>query len=509
MKLSSDQQEAVERLTTWFTKVRRPVEFCTGGDRDGTGGDTDAFGDDTGDDDMGARCPATPHTHVLGIQGDAPVISLGGLAGTGKTSVMRHLGEAFDAMKVRVLYGTPTHKAAGVLRGKLDERAARLVSTFYSLIYIPDPKRKCTTSGRIVKEIPTECTCGNEPEECECPRIFEPCGHHDMTACTVKEHLDWIRREFMKGHTEILIVDESSMLSQDQVDDLRRFGIPVVLVGDHGQLPPVNAPMNRWTAKPDIVLTENHRQKNDTSGIVDLALWARQGIQLRKGIWGDGRTVVLGKDDPRVGALLNVDRYRARSADASTWPQVICATNALRSGINRLFHGTGGVRAGDRVIALRMCKVPVIERITASGTPVVAMHTVKVVDPATGAVTEQDGPVERTVHNGWTGTVVRAGEPRGGHLSMIVELDGTGGEMVQVDRCAEKQFGAEKPVGEHERARDARLWDYAYAITAHKAQGSEWDEVIVLDDSWTDKDRWRYTAATRARSKLVVVSMKD
>lgn len=50
---------------------------------------------------------------------------------------------------------------------------------------------------------------------------------------------------------------------------------------------------------------------------------------------------------------------------------------------------------------------------------------------------------------------------------------------------------------------------YAYAITTHKAQGSEWSNVVILEEKFPfDKKehaRWLYTACTRASKKLVLV----
>ena len=53
-------------------------------------------------------------------------------------------------------------------------------------------------------------------------------------------------------------------------------------------------------------------------------------------------------------------------------------------------------------------------------------------------------------------------------------------------------------------------FDYGYAITCHKSQGSEFDKVIVLEEflkseSREDHARWLYTAATRASQKLIIV----
>ena len=51
---------------------------------------------------------------------------------------------------------------------------------------------------------------------------------------------------------------------------------------------------------------------------------------------------------------------------------------------------------------------------------------------------------------------------------------------------------------------------YAYAITTHKAQGSEWDKVLVIEEpfpfSLEDHKKWLYTACTRAKEKLVVIA---
>jgi exodeoxyribonuclease-5 len=52
-------------------------------------------------------------------------------------------------------------------------------------------------------------------------------------------------------------------------------------------------------------------------------------------------------------------------------------------------------------------------------------------------------------------------------------------------------------------------FDYAYAITCHKAQGSEWDKVLVFEEWYPNTEeehrRWLYTAVTRAKEKLVIV----
>jgi exodeoxyribonuclease-5 len=55
------------------------------------------------------------------------------------------------------------------------------------------------------------------------------------------------------------------------------------------------------------------------------------------------------------------------------------------------------------------------------------------------------------------------------------------------------------------RSKEVALLDYGYCLTVHKAQGSEWDAVTVFEELYSawDARRWRYTAVTRARERLV------
>jgi exodeoxyribonuclease-5 len=56
--------------------------------------------------------------------------------------------------------------------------------------------------------------------------------------------------------------------------------------------------------------------------------------------------------------------------------------------------------------------------------------------------------------------------------------------------------------------KEAQEFDYGYALTAHKSQGSQWKEVLVFDESACfrqDAQKWLYTAVTRAEEKVTIV----
>ena len=51
-------------------------------------------------------------------------------------------------------------------------------------------------------------------------------------------------------------------------------------------------------------------------------------------------------------------------------------------------------------------------------------------------------------------------------------------------------------------------FDYGYVLTVHKSQGSQWDDVVLFDESSAfhdSRERWLDTGITRAAKRLSVV----
>jgi hypothetical protein len=96
---------------------------------------------------------------------------------------------------------------------------------------------------------------------------------------------------------------------------------------------------------------------------------------------------------------------------------------------------------------------------------------------------------------------------------MVVQLDdhrlATAEEpvIIYAGACPSAQFGSERelPFNDPKRPRGSNLWDYAYALTAHKAQGSEFPHVIVVDQKPREYRQWMYTALTRAQKAVVAI----
>lgn len=104
------------------------------------------------------------------------------------------------------------------------------------------------------------------------------------------------------------------------------------------------------------------------------------------------------------------------------------------------------------------------------------------------------------IFNGQQMTVLDVDREAKRTIDLVVETDD--GRSFTLP-CLKEQFG--KNALTSLKSKDIALMDYGYALTAHKAQGSEWSEVLILEQTCShwDRRRWRYTVATRAKERLV------
>lgn len=348
-------------------------------------------------------------------------LRLAGYAGTGKTTIIRYVMNQSRGLLIGVC--AFTGKAAYVLRTKGID-----ATTMHRMIY--SPTVRCQACGATRTEFPVATA---------------------KTGCEHKKvDKDWVRHPSLPY--DLIIVDEASMVNKRLMEDLESFKIPVLYVGDHGQLEPIGDNPGLML-QADIRLEQIHRQA-EGSPILKLAHHVRQGF--RPETFGDAAKVVE-----------NIS-YR----DAEKFDIVICGFNATRVAVNakirqiRGFSGPGPV-PGDRLICLRN-------------------------NPDEGMFNGQL----------FMCTDVRTAE-RGGHEIPVLDCVDDLGETFESIAYVPAQFGA------LETMRDANpkkaLFDWGYCITAHKSQGSEFDRVVVLEQigrSW-EPARWRYTAVTRAAKEIV------
>ena len=266
---------------------------------------------------------------------------------------------------------------------------------------------------------------------------------------------------------EMLVVDEVSMVDGDLARDLLSFGRPVLVLGDPAQLPPVRGEGFFIDADPDVLLTEIHRQAEDNP-IIRLSMDVRNGRRLEPGEYGSSRVVRradVGRDEMR-GLVLGAD-------------QVLCGLNNTRQAYNARVRSIRGL-AGEN-----SAHHPVV------GEKLVCLKNNR----------------EKGLLNGsqWETTAVDA---CGSMIDITAKsLDDPAAAHVETSVPAAFFNGTEKQMDWRE-LRHVDQFTYGYAMTVHKSQGSQWDNVVLFDESRAFRDdarRHLYTGITRAAKQITVV----
>ena len=209
------------------------------------------------------------------------------------------------------------------------------------------------------------------------------------------------------------------------------------------------------------MLTEVHRQARDNP-IIRMSMTVREGGRLDHGAHGESR--VIARSEIEASAVLRTD-------------QVLVGTNKTRRLYNRRIRELMGFRdpmpaAGEKLVCLRNDR-------------------------------------KKGLLNGGLWTVKELREPQKGQVRMTVVPDEDAGRRKGVKVKVLREFfeGGDEDIPWLLR-RDTDEFTYGYALTVHKAQGSQWDDVVLFDESWAfreHRDRWLYTALTRAAQRITVV----
>lgn len=348
--------------------------------------------------------------------GDSQVFRLFGYAGTGKTTLARVIEQEFTEQELTVRFAAFTGKAAHVLRTKGVE-----ADTIHGLIY------------KLVKE-----------------QNRQPIFRLDVD----DSPLNW---------TDLLVLDEVSMVNEEIGNDLLSFGKKILVLGDPGQLPPVSGTGFFTAQDPDFLLTDIHRQAQD-SPIIQLATQIRKGILPAIGKYGESAYQFGMSADLVMNAdQLIVGRNKTRRAANARARQILGYTDPLP-------------QVGDKLVCLRNNR----KESFMNGT----LWRVK------GVNTEYKGLKDDFFPPAYICDLVSDDDPDDVR------------EGVQLHR--ETFLEGEIPASS---IRLANEFDYGYALTCHKAQGSQWNHVVVMDESSAfrdDKWKWLYTAVTRAAEKVTI-----
>lgn len=377
---------------------------------------------------------------------DEQVFRLFGFAGTGKTTLARHLAQNVSG---DVRFAAYTGKAAHVLRNKGCEDA----TTIHGLIYIPSDK-----SQERLEELELELAtllkntehAENNPDVASLRRDIA--AEEDNLK---RPHFSLNRLSSLRD-ASLLIIDECSMVNTPMAMDLLSFGTKILVLGDPAQLPPVAGGGFFTEARPDVLLTEIHRQAKGNP-IIELATMVREKKMPKVGRYGSS-TVRNAFDDD----------------DLALADQILVGRNATRKAVNRKMRGLLGYEdpmpvTDDRVVCLR-------------------------------------NNHELGLMNGALWKVLKAKDVK--KSPQVIELHLQSDDSpAQVSAYAHRHYfrGQEPPL--HLMGMSDHF-DFGYALTTHKAQGSQWPHVLVIDESECFREskwRWAYTALTRAAERVDLV----
>ena len=406
------------------------------------------------------------------------VFRLYGAAGTGKSFIVGVMINALGIDLDEVAFATPTGKAATVLMQRFDYPH---ISTLCHLIYVPYTKDKLILTDK------------NEIESIE-----------STTKFSLKESLEY----------SLIVLDEVSMVDKDTMKDLLSFGIPVIAIGDPYQLPPINdKPLDPNGA--DALLTEIVRQAADNP-IIKIATNIRHGILPQPGNY-DNKVIVVQKS--KLTSEMQMQLMLA--AD-----QVICGLNKTRRMLNRKIRQRLGFTEklpmkNDKLICksneplvmvtnnINLCNGMIGKNIIDSTNVGDNLTKVKFVPDICKDSTHHllcDAGAflsdEFAYDAHWLAYKMRNGT----YVARKKVID----EMMIYDRKLYNQLTAENRRNKSISFGKALItrFDFAYAISCHASQGREFDNVVVIDESYAFRSnamRWLYTAVTRAKKKLILI----
>ena len=269
-----------------------------------------------------------------------------------------------------------------------------------------------------------------------------------------------LNKKAAANDADLIIIDECSMVDEDLGRDLLSFGKPVLVLGDTAQLPPVKGGGFFTDAEPDVMLTEVHRQAADNP-IIRMSMTVREGGRLALGDYGDSRVI----------RRAEIEAPRVMQSD-----QVLVGINKTRRAYNGrmrtlLGHAGDKPEIGEKLVCLRNDK-------------------------------------KKGLLNGGTWIVTAVHADRGAKFSFSVRPEEEGKRKpVRVGVLPAFFEGRDEEIPFVQK-RDSDQFDFGYALTVHKAQGSQWDDVVLFDESFAFREhsaRWLYTGLTRAAKTVTVV----
>ena len=367
------------------------------------------------------------------------LFEISGSAGTGKTTLVRYLIERFNLTTDQVLFIAYTGKAASqLIRNGLPAR------TIHSACYEYIKRVKKDENGNIMR---------------------------DSKGKALTEGV-FALKEKLPSKIKLIIIDEGTMVNEKTAKDIFSFGLPVIVLGDLNQLPPVFG-NTIFFRKPDVVLRQIMRQA-EGNPIIYLSQQIIAGKKLQHGVYGN--SAVIYKSE--------LNDFQLKHADI-----ILTPTNKLRHQVNNMFR--------EDFNQFKRLDMPYV------GEKIICKRN------------NWDFKIEGEIYltNGICGTIE------------YVDRSSFNGKSIKIDFKPEFSKRAFKNIkANYNRLMNNALYEsmtvydrlgldefeFAYAQTPHSAQGSQWKGVVYLNqrlfNNEEDQRKLDYTAVTRAQDYIIIVT---
>jgi exodeoxyribonuclease V len=404
------------------------------------------------------------------------VLTVGGFAGVGKSFLLSRFAAQTELF---VAYACYTGRAASNLARKLKDAGVQ------TTLHVHPPNRDGSEKEDMEASLPYCSTIHG--------LIYRPIKDEDSG-----DRTGWDLRQELDRRYDLLVIDEASMVNEEMEEELRSFGIPILAVGDHGQLEPIEGKSSLLT-NPDLRLEKIHRQA-ESSPIIKLSRVVREEGRLDKTLAERGRLAFYPYD--------MLDKIVGRACESPLDNTMLAFRNSTRTKINKTARK-----------ALRLHGSP------KKGEPLIALSNYRPVYNGMRGILAEDAAQPNSLPE-W---MLRAdisfpeeGLPRRTYDICKMQLNREAKGKDSHGRKNSYKFSSKEDLRaagiKVEKFEDAgKLFDYGYALTVHKAQGSQFPHAIIAMDwileerpndpaSKIDPRRLTYTAITRASERLSILT---
>lgn len=281
-----------------------------------------------------------------------------------------------------------------------------------------------------------------------------------------KMKFHFILKDQLPSNLRLIIIDEATMINNDMRDKILSFGLPVIFIGDMNQLPPIFG-VSEVMINPDFVLTKIMRQ-SEGNPIIQLSQMILNDDYYDLGDYGKSKVVESIDFDKRL---------------ITDYDMILCGKNKTRDEMNnRIIHD----------ILNKKSLVPFIgaKVVNRQNNWDVAVSGISLTNGLVGYITNFS---KKTAYKGYYTVDFRPDFMEDEFEGLHIDA-----RYIQSDYNIRKNYGITK----------FEKFEYAYCISTHISQGSQYNRVLFFDEIFPDAEttkKLRYTAITRAIDNITIV----